>query len=363
MTSDAPLLKDVFFPTNFFEQLAAEVAALYPSFDRASFLACATGGGFEEMALKEKMRHATKCLHAFLPDDYAQALDLLLKVAPQFPGFDGMVFSDFVALYGLHDWQHSLPALREFTRTISAEFAIRPFINQDPERALPYLYEWAADPDPAVRRLASEGSRSRLPWAEAIPAFKADPTPILPILEKLKGDPAEDVRRSVANNLNDISKDNPQVVLDLAESWYGETGDVDWVVKHACRTLLKRGDMRAMRLFGFADPAQVQVSSLTFRPAELSIGEDLLFSYELDVQTAEPRLLRLEYAVNFVRSKGKSSRKVFHQREFEFAPGLHTISKKHSFRDLSTRTHYPGEHLFEIIVNGVVKKQGSVRLL
>jgi 3-methyladenine DNA glycosylase AlkC len=298
-----------------------------------------------------------------LPGDYAQALALLLQVAPEFPGFDGMVFSDYAALYGLHDWDRTLPALRAFTCFISAEFAIRPFINMDHQRILPFLYELAGDPDPAVRRLASEGSRPRLPWAEALPAFKVDPSPILPILEKLKADPSEDVRRSVANNLNDIAKDNPQIVLEIAERWYGESAEVDWVVKHACRTLLKAGDKRAMRLFGFADPAQVQVTKLTFQPAELSIGDDLVFDYELNVQTAEPRLLRLEYAVNFVRLKGKSSRKVFFHRETEFAPGLHTISKKHSFRDLSTRTHYPGDHLFEIIVNGVVKARGSVKLL
>ena len=363
MTTDNPLLKDIFFTPQFFEQLAGELAVLYPPFDRAAFLSCATGGGFEEMALKQKMRHTTECLHTVLPNDYAQALAFLLQVAPHFRGFDGLVFSDYAALYGLHDWERSLPALREFTRTISAEFAIRPFLNQDPARALPYLYELAGDPDPAVRRLASEGSRPRLPWGEALPAFKQDPSPILPILEKLKDDPSEDVRRSVANNLNDIAKDNPQVVLDTAERWYGRSAEVDWVVKHACRTLLKAGNVRAMRLFGFADPAAIQVSDLAFEPERLAIGEDLVFSYALDVQTAEPELLRLEYAVLFIRANGKTSRKVFHQRETEFAPGRHTISKKHSFRDLSTRKHYPGEHGFEIIVNGVVKEQGTATLL
>jgi 3-methyladenine DNA glycosylase AlkC len=363
MTTDNPRLKDIFFTKQFFEQLAGELAALYPPFDRAAFMSCALGDGFEDMALKQKMRHTTECLHALLPDDYAQALSILLAVAPNHASFDGMVFSDYVACYGLHDWDLSLPALREMTRTISAEFAIRPFLRDDPQRALAYLYEWAEDSDPGVRRLASEGSRPRLPWGIGLPAFKTDPTPILSILEQLKDDASEDVRRSVANNLNDIAKDNPAIVLDIAERWYGQSEEVDRLVRHACRTLLKAGNLRAMRLFGFAEPADVHIKNLVLDPRELAVGEDIVISYDLEVDTAESLPLRLEYAIIFARSGGKTSRKVFHHRESEFAPGRHAIRKKHSFRDLSTRKHYAGEQGIEIIVNGVVKGRGVVRLL
>jgi 3-methyladenine DNA glycosylase AlkC len=363
MANDNPLLKDMYFTAEFAQRLATDLSAADVPFDEAGFLSCVQGEGFAELSLKQKMRHITGCLHAALTDDYAQTLPALLAVAPAYASFDGMVFSDYVACYGLDDWDRSLPALRELTRYISAEFAIRPFLDADPDRALPYLYQWAADPDPAVRRLASEGSRPRLPWGMALNGFKRDPAPILPILEQLKDDPSEVVRRSVANNLNDIAKDNPDIVLDIAESWYGESEEIDRVVKHACRTLLKRGDIRAMRLFGFGEPGNITVNDLSFTPDVLAIGEDLVVTYELVVKTAAPALLRLEYAVVFAKARGKTSRKVFHQREAEFAPGSHQIRKKHSFRDLSTRKHYPGQHLFEIIVNGIVKGRGSVELL
>ena len=353
----------MFFSEGFVRRLADDIVAYYASFDRAEFLTNTLVDEFEDMALKRKMRHVTQSLHASLPDDFAKALPVLLAVAPNYTSFDGMVFSDYVACYGLHDWDLSLPALREMTRTISAEFAIRPFLRDDRDRAMPYLYAWAEDPDAGVRRLASEGSRPRLPWGIGLPAFKKDPTPILPILEQLKDDSSEDVRRSVANNLNDIAKDNPAIVLDIAERWYGQSEEGDRVVKHACRTLLKAGNLRALRLFGFAEPVDVHVNNMVLDPQELAVGEDIVISYDLEVNTAEALLLRLEYAIIFARSRGNTSRKVFHHRESEFAPGRHAIRKKHSFRDLSTRKHYAGEQEIEIIVNGVIKGRGVVRLL
>jgi 3-methyladenine DNA glycosylase AlkC len=363
MSENNTLLKDIYFSEDFVQRLAGDLAEAYPDFDSETFIACALSGGFSELALKEKMRHLTTCLHTTLPPDFAEALPILLAVAPGFPDFDGMVFSDYVAVYGLDDWDRSLPALRELTRTISAEFAIRPFLRHDPRRAMPYLVEWAADPDPAVRRLASEGCRPRLPWGMALPAFKRDPAPVLPILEKLKDDPSEDVRRSVANNLNDISKDNPQIVLEVAERWSGDSEEVDRVVKHACRTLLKSGDVRAMRLFGFAEPSAVRISGLAVDPPEPLIGDDIYFSYTLHVEAVAPLLLRLEYIMTFARARGKTSNKVFFLREGEFQPGTQEIRKKHSFRDLSTRKHYPGKHMIEIVVNGVIKSKISLQLL
>ena len=219
------------------------------------------------------MRHITGALHEVLPADFPRALTILREVAPGYCDFDGMVFSDYVAQYGQDHWDMSLAALREFTQYISAEFAIRPFLRHDAGRALTAMREWARDPHPAVRRLASEGSRPRLPWGISLPAFKRDPRPLLPILDQLKSDPDESVRRSVANNLNDIAKDHPDWVLDLAEAWYGRTNQVDAVLKHGCRTLLKAGNTRALRLFGFAAPTQVEVSYFSLRPARPAIGE------------------------------------------------------------------------------------------
>jgi hypothetical protein len=195
-----------------------------------------------------------------------------------------------------------------------------------------------------------------------LPTFKKDPSPILQILETLKDDPEEYVRRSVANNLNDISKDHPDLVLDICERWFGENAHRDWIVKHACRTLLKAGNTRALMLFGFGDPKHITISDLAFDPQTLAIGEELRFSFQITVNEKHLSRLRLEYGVNYVKARNKVFRKIFQIKETEYGPGSHQISRKHSFKDLSTRKHYPGLHQFTIIVNSIEKASGTVKL-
>ena len=240
--------------------------------------------------------------------------------------------------------------------------AVRPFLERDPEGTLAVMLQWTRDDNEHVRRLASEGCRPRLPWAPALPAFKEDPEPLLPILEALKDDPAEYVRRSVANNLNDISKDHPDRVLDIAAAWFGVSEGTDWIVKHACRTLLKAGDPRAMRIFGFADPARLRVEALQLSAASVAIGGHLHFEFELHNDESEPRKVRLEYRVDYVKARGKRSGKVFQIKESELVTGRHSVKRKLSVKDLSTRKHHPGTHGLAIIVNGVEKATGSFEL-
>ncbi len=259
----ADQLKDRFFTDDFIQTLAEAIEAVEPSFDAAAFHRLIHKDDFAAMALKQKMRHVTICLHATLPSDYPQALAILRRVGPAFSGFNAMVFPDYVEWYGLGHWDLSMDALAEFTLLCSSEFAVRPFIDADAERALPALYAWSQSENEHLRRLSSEGSRPRLPWAMALPAFKADPSPILPILEALRDDGSEYVRKSVANNLNDISKDNPEIVLDICQQWRGFSPRTDWITKRGCRTLLKAGNTRALLLFGFGDPADVWVDALT----------------------------------------------------------------------------------------------------
>jgi 3-methyladenine DNA glycosylase AlkC len=225
-----------------------------------------------------------------------------------------------------------------------------------------YMRAWAEDKNHHVRRLASEGCRPRLPWASALPAFKKDPTLILLVLEKLKDDESEYVRKSVANNLNDISKDHPDLVLDICERWYGVSRNTDWIVKHACRSLLKAGNERALALFSFADPAGISVEKLALDQFVLAIGAALRFSFELVVNTEEPRQLRLEYRVYYLKASGKSSAKIFQLREDTFPPGRHPISRKHSFEERTTRKHYPGQHHLSIVVNGLEMAKVSFEL-
>ncbi|HZG55623.1 DNA alkylation repair protein, partial [Paenibacillus sp.] len=214
-------LKDV-YNRDFFEKVAAAARNAYPAFDREAFLARVFTPAWGALELKQRMRHGASALRASLPERYVEALDVVLAMADGCgAGLAQMMLPDFVEAYGLDEPDVSIPALARLTRYSSSEFAVRPFLVRYPERTLAAMLAWAEDESEHVRRLASEGSRPRLPWAMALPAFKRDPTPTLPILERLKADPSEYVRRSVANHLNDISKDHPRLALDVARRWKG----------------------------------------------------------------------------------------------------------------------------------------------
>jgi 3-methyladenine DNA glycosylase AlkC len=356
-------LKDLFFSNVAIDRLGDSIQQHYEGFDKEQFVLRVYDEDWESRELKARMRHVTQCLHEALPSEYTVALEILNQVAPEFSGFDAMVFPDYVECYGLDHWDLSLPALAFFTTLCSSEFAIRPFIAQNPERAMATLREWAEDENEHVRRLASEGCRPRLPWAAALPAFKKDPSLILPILETLKDDEAEYVRKSVANNLNDISKEHPELVLDICQRTYGHSKRTDWIVKHACRTMLKAGNRRAMMLFGFGDPTDISVHNLRLDEEAIRIGDDLPFTFELNMDGDKACLVRLELGVTYAKARGKQSTKIFQIKEGRFDPGSHIVGRTHSFRDLSTRKHYPGRHQISIIVNGVEKATASFELL
>ena len=358
----AERLKDLFFSEKFIADLGQAIKDVYPGFKQDEFNGLIFSDNWEGKELKQKMHHVTQALAATLPEDYPRALKILTEVAPGFEGFNAMIFPDFVEKRGLDDWDLSLPALAVFTRLCSSEFAIRPFLAKDPEKAMSYMYRWAEDEDFHLRRLSSEGCRPRLPWAMSLPGFKKDPTPLIPLLEILKDDPEEYVRKSVANNLNDISKDHPDLVLDICERWHGLSANTNWIIKRACRTLLKQGNTRALILFGFSDPGQIAVERLEFNRQMLAIGEELQFSFKVRLSGNDIRRVRLEYAVDYIKARGKISRKIFQIREADFGAGHYAISKKHSFKDLSTRKHYPGRHQFTIIINGGEKATGAVKL-
>jgi 3-methyladenine DNA glycosylase AlkC len=255
-----------------------------------------------------------------------------------------------------------MPALALFTVYGSSEFAVRPYLARDPERAMAYVRAWAEDENEHVRRLASEGCRPQLPWAMDLPAFREDPGLIVPVLEVLKDDPSEYVRKSVANNLNSISKDHPDLVLDICERWYGHSRERDRIVKHACRTMLKTGNRRALILFGFSDPTHLYVENLTLDREMVRIGDSLQFTFDLCVEEEGPCKVRLELGVFYRKARGNLSRKIFQMGEVTYGPGRHTVRRGHSFQDRSTRTHYPGEHQLSIVVNGVEKARTSFQL-
>ena len=212
---------------------------------------------------------------------------------------------------------------------------------------------WSTHEHWGVRRLASEGCRPRLPWAMALPKLKKDPTPIIPILENLKNDPSKFVRLSVANNLNDIAKDNPQMVIALAKSWKGESKDVDWIIKHGCRTLLKQGNTEIMKLFGFDSIENITIENYQISTHKVKIGETVEFCFNLSNNNNRNTKIRLEYGIYYQKSNGTLAKRIYKISEKEYAENSVThIVRKHSFRVITTRHFYPGLHQIAIIVNG-----------
>jgi 3-methyladenine DNA glycosylase AlkC len=348
----ADRLKDMFFTGSSINQFADIVKQHYPEFNKDRFVNLLFNDEWNTKELKERMRHTTICLHKTLPENYQQTVDILIEIAPFIKGFEAMALPDYIEQYGMENWDISLPALKHFTKYSSSEFAIRPFLKKNPRRVMIYMSELAEDKNEKVRRFASEGCRPRLPWAMALPAFKKDPGLILNVLEKLKNDESEFVRRSVANNLNDISKDNPEFVLDICERWYKKSERTDWIVKHACRSLLKAGNKRALLLFGYGDSSVMSIDKLKLDKMVVVIGKELHYSFQLTISAEKATKVRLEYGMDFMKANGKQSKKVFKISENTYKPGKHSFSKKHSFADMSTRKHYEGQHTLIIIVNG-----------
>jgi len=357
----AELLKDI-YNEGFLRKVAKDIHGVYSPFPVDEFVESVMDETWDALELKARMRQITLNLGKFLPQDYPEAIDVINKVAGNYgdwlEGFN-LFFPDFVEVYGQAEehWDVSMAALARYTPFSSSEFAVRPFIINHEERMMAQMRQWSKNDCEHVRRLSSEGCRPALPWAQALPRFKKDPSPILPILEQLKNDPAMYVRKSVANNLNDISKTHPELVVEIAKKWHGDNEHTDWVVKHACRTLLKKGNRDVLEIFGFGNADAVGASGFSLDTAEVKIGGDINFSFT--ITTKEATKVRLEYAIDFVKAKGKQSRKIFQISESTMDAGQKKLyTKKHSFADLSTRKHYPGTHNITLIVNGA--ERGSL---
>ncbi len=341
------------YTPEFFIRWIAIVKLGYPAFDATRFMSLIYDDRWEQEQLKQRIRHISASLRLTLPASYREALSVLTPIAPQCRGIEYLFFPDFVEYAGLDDWSASIPALACFTSFSSSEFAVRPFIVQDPARMMDQMLHWAADPDHHIRRLASEGCRPRLPWAMALDLFKADPAPIMPILERLKRDSSVYVQKSVANNLNDISKDHPERVKQLARDWYGESLQTNWIVKHGCRSLLRQGDPDMLALFGFETAPDVTVNGLSIDKEKLAIGQSLHFSFSVRANTSVAQRLRVEYGIDFVKANRATSRKLFKITEHSFDHTERQYARTHRFKDLTTRKHYPGKHRLSVIINGI----------
>jgi len=356
----------------FLERFAGLLKSAWSPFDSVLFAERVRDGDWEQLELKARTRKITEALGATLPQAYDEALAVLYQIDEKCTGLPFIIFPDFVEVFGMepHNWELSLEALERFTKYSTSEFAIRAFILNDPQRMAKHMLSLADHPNEHVRRLASEGIRPRLPWAQALPLFKRDPSPIVPILEKLKCDPSLYVRKSVANNLNDIAKDHPELVITLAQAWIGKDAKTDWIIRHGCRTLIKQSSPQIMELFGYAkhdsseeaEQSLVAFAALEVEPQSVAIGGEISLRYRVQLREGEPAKLRIEYGIAFVKSGGKTSLKRFLLSDREYAGGASASSARvHRFADLTTRKHYSGLHLVTLWVNG--REVASAELL
>lgn len=351
------------FNTKFYEHLAAQFNNADASFNMQQFIEAVTNG-LENRSLNERLRFTTITLKNHLAEDFKEAVKLLNAVIPNSPrGYTSLIFPDYIGQYGIHDFEISMEALAYYTQFGSSEFAIREFLKHDFDKTLEVMKLWAKSPNHHIRRLASEGCRPRLPWAMAIPEFKKNPNPILPILTILKSDSSEYVRRSVANNLNDIAKDNPQIVIEIASKWKGQAKETDAIIKHACRTLLKQGNTEILKHFGL-DSSKAAVANFKINTPKVAIGSHLEFSFSVQNNEEKPQTIRLEYAIYYLRQNGQLSKKVFKISERIFEPNQSShINRKQSFKLITTRKFYTGQQKLSIIINGEEKESTTFELI
>lgn len=343
--------------------LARRIAAVYPGFDGAAFVGY-VAARVDTLELKGRVAVLAAGLREYLPAAYSEALDILCGLlGPEHTpeqgmfthGYHLMPVAYFVEVYGLDDFAASLAALNAITRRHTAEFAIRPFLVRYPEQTLGVLREWVHDSSPHVRRLVSEGTRPRLPWATRLTAFIADPSPVLALLEHLKADPSPYVQKSVANNLNDIQKDHPALVLATLTRWQTDASEATrWIIRHALRNLVKQGNAAALRLLAF-DAPQVSIQDFTVTPSVAAMGDTLTIAFALRNEMAATQQLVVDYRIHFVKAHGKTQPRVFKLRMLALRGGETVqVQKKHLLKPVSTRRYYPGEHQVELQVNGMV---------
>lgn len=364
-----------FFSPALVGSLAASLVRVRPDFPAPAFVADATRG-LEALGLMDRARQISAALARHLPPRYEDALAVLLaSLGPEHASdeLEGAGMAPFfylphvlfVAERGLDDFERSMAAQHALTRRFTAEFSIRPFLAGAPDRTLARLAEWTADPSPHVRRLVSEGTRPRLPWAPRVPFLESNPQRTLPLLERLKDDPAPLVRRSVANHLNDLGKSRPDLLIETCRRWLrGATPERRALVEHALRSAVKRGDPDALALLGHGAAPLVRLEATRCEPARPSVGDAVRVTFALRSTAAAAQALLVDLAVHFVKARGHTRAKVFKVARVELPPrGRVELSKSISLAVHTTRTPFPGVHALEAILNGVPYPLGSFELL
>lgn len=381
-------------------RIKAALSQIIPEFNATTFEKTARKD-LDTLEMRARVIHVINALHTSLNIPYpeiAQALHQLPTVwdfgdpDDRLQGFAAWPLIDYISVHGLAHPQESLSVLETLTPLFTAEFALRPFYLQHYDLTYQTVLSWLAHPNHHVRRLASEGSRPRLPWGTHLKRFIEDPQPLIPILDKLMDDPSRYVQKSVANSLNDISKDHPELVIELGSQWLGlksnqhhchnknpafnpnnrtknntrsatnaainssidhKGGDRAWIIKHASRTLVKAGHLDAITMLGYTRNPKCLISDFKLDNHSVSIGDHLNFSFTLISKSREAQKIIIDYAIHFMRANGKANPKVFKLKSFSLnGSESHNLAKSHTFKAVTTRKYYPGTHTIEIFLNG-----------
>lgn len=352
-------------------ELGSLIDSVWPDFAMTDFIEAASLK-LDELELKARADYLAKTLHVYLPHDYVDAINILLKAAEslrdeRFSGWAHYLawpLIDYVALYGIDHLHVSFAALEKLTPLFTGEFASRFFLLAHFEETYAQMLKWAEHENEHVRRLASEGIRPRLPWAPQLTDLRDDPTPIWPILEKLKGDHSLYVRCSVANNINDISKDHPQMVIDICSEWkQAASQNINWVIRHGLRSLVKQGNANVYPLLGFSQSVDIEQPLLRLSHSRLLLGQTLVLDFRL--RSKQAQYVVLDYRIRFVGAAGKMTReKVFKWKNIRLAEGEYLqMQKRHTLQKISTRKYYPGIHEVECLLNGQCIARASFELL
>lgn len=342
--------------------IGSRIASTYPEFDRREFESRCLDGFFE-LSFGDRARRITSTLEEFLPREFSRAASILVaSLGPEptkdhLDGFDGfyvMPLTLYVAKNGIQKPEQALQALYEMTKRFSAEGDIRPFLERYEEQTLAFLRDLTQDPSPFARRLASEGTRPRLPLAGRLSRYQADPGPVIELLDLLYDDPNLMVRRSVANNLNDISKDNPDVVVNTLARWQRErpSDELGWLTRHALRTLVKKDHRGALELLGYTTKG-IWVGDFSLDQGRVSLGQALTISWTIEETAGERQRLAMNYIIHFVKASGARKPKVFRLPEKRLEPGEHLeLRKTHKFLAYKNQNFYEGQHEIELVING-----------
>lgn len=338
--------------------IAAGIAAVYPNFDGKGFIK-KIAPLLKPLEMKDRVRLISRTLKEFLPAKNKEAFAVLLrsieteKNPAGLSGFQAWPFTQFVEDYGLEDPELSLQTLKELTKVMSAEFAIRPFLLKHTELTLKLLRTWVHDKNVHVRRLVSEGTRPRLPWGQRLTHFQKDPTIGLEFLNILKHDPELYVRKSVANHLNDFSKDHGDWLVKELGRWkkaHPDDKNIQWILRHGSRTLVKAGHPGVLALHGFS-PAAVKAARLSLGAAKIKMGQSLAIAFSAQATRNEKWLI--DYAIHHRKANGELKPKVFKWTQKMVKAGeTLRLEKKHRFVPISTRKYYGGLHRVEVFVNG-----------